>query len=61
VHKLGALKLTDGMMLDSGVNQLVDAMAGFQTHNADFDPATATQMPNDPTLQTAIAGTWHHA
>ncbi|OLP59480.1 hypothetical protein BJF93_12320 [Xaviernesmea oryzae] len=51
---------TDGSKLDSQVTQLVSAMASYSSHNSGFNPATATQMPTDSTLQNAIAAAWHH-
>jgi hypothetical protein len=41
--------------------QPLQAMATFAANNSDFSPATAKQMPNDLTLQTAAAGNWRHA
>jgi hypothetical protein len=35
-------------------------MATYSANNPSFNPATASQMPNDPTLQAAIAAAWHH-
>lgn len=49
----------DGLVLDSRVSQLVQAMATYSADHPGFDPATATQMPSDPTLQTALANAWH--
>ena len=45
---------------DSGVAELVEAMATFSANNPGFNPATATQMPNDTNLQAASASSWHH-
>ncbi|VWC56945.1 beta strand repeat-containing protein [Burkholderia lata] len=50
----------DGLMADSQVNQLVAAMASYSSANPGFNPATATGMPSDSTLQGAIASAWHH-
>jgi hypothetical protein len=50
----------DGAKLDSQIAQLVSAMASYSASNPGFNPATATQMPNDPNLQGAIAAAWHH-
>jgi len=50
----------DGARLDSGVAQLISAMATYSASNPGFNPATATQMPSDPTLQGAVAAAWHH-
>jgi Ca2+-binding RTX toxin-like protein len=49
----------DGLKLDTQIGPLVAAMATYGASNPSFDPTTATQMPNDPTLQGAIAATWH--
>lgn len=49
-----------GVEIDSQVSQLVQAMATYAANNPSFNPATASQMPNDPTLQSAIAAAWHH-
>jgi Ca2+-binding RTX toxin-like protein len=43
------------------VQQLVQAMATYQTNNSGFNPTTATAMPTDSTLQNAIAASWQHA
>jgi hypothetical protein len=48
-----------GLKLDSHVAQLVQAMATYSGNNPGFNPVTATQAPNDATLQTAIAAAWH--
>ena len=50
----------DGMKIDSQLNQLVTAMATFQSNNPGFNPVTARQMPSDASLQTALAAVWHH-
>jgi Haemolysin-type calcium binding protein related domain/RTX calcium-binding nonapeptide repeat (4 copies) len=49
----------DGMTLDSQVASLVSAMASFGASNPSFNPTTATSMPTDTTLQSAIAAAWH--
>jgi hypothetical protein len=49
----------DGLKLDSGVGQLVAAMATYQAGNPAFNPATATAMPVNGALQTAIGAAWH--
>jgi len=56
---LSEIKLSDGNMLDAQLNQLVSAMATFAVSNPSFNPATATQMPNDPSLQSTIGAAWH--
>jgi len=48
-----------GLEVDSGLSQLVQAMATYSANNPAFNPATASQAPNDPALQTAIAAAWH--
>jgi Ca2+-binding RTX toxin-like protein len=53
-------KLTaGGLTLDNQVSQLVSAMATYAANNSGFNPATATSMPTDSTLQNAIAAAWH--
>src|SRR5262249_33519621 len=49
----------DGLRVDSQVSQLVSAMASYSTAHPGFDPTTATQVPNDPNLQAAVAAAWH--
>jgi hypothetical protein len=49
------------MQLDSQLSSLVSAMATFSANNPGFNPATATQMPSDSTVQSAIATSWHHS
>jgi hypothetical protein len=49
-----------GLEIDSQMAELVQAMATYSANNPSFNPATATQMPNDPTLQSAISSAWHH-
>jgi hypothetical protein len=49
-----------GLKLDTGVASLVQAMATYAADNPSFNPATATSMPNDSNLQSAIAASWHH-
>lgn len=48
-----------GLEVDSGVSQLVQAMATYSTNNASFNPTLATQAPTDAALQSAIAAAWH--
>jgi Ca2+-binding RTX toxin-like protein len=48
-----------GLKLDSGIAQLVQAMATYSANNPGFNPTMVTQVPNDPTLQSAIASAWH--
>jgi len=49
-----------GLKLDNQVAQLVQAMASYSAANPGFDPTQVTQMLPDPTLQSAIAASWHH-
>jgi hypothetical protein len=49
----------DGLTLDSQVSSLVSAMATYAAANSSFNPTTATSMPTDTTLQSAIASAWH--
>ena len=50
----------DGSILDTGLQQLVQAMATYSGSHAGFDPTAVAQPPTDPALQTAIAAAWHH-
>jgi Ca2+-binding RTX toxin-like protein len=50
----------DGAMIDSQLNQLITAMATYQSAHATFNPLTAAAMPTDTALQSAIASSWHH-
>ncbi len=58
--QLAEIEAFDGMKLDTGAQQLVQAMATFQTSNPAFNPVQATQMPTDTNLQNALATAWHH-
>ncbi|HEX2652024.1 MAG TPA: calcium-binding protein, partial [Xanthobacteraceae bacterium] len=58
--QLAEITTADGAKLDSGLAQLVQAMAAYSAANPGFDPTTATQAPDDSNLQTAIATAWHH-
>ena len=49
----------DGLKLDSQVAQLGSAMATYSAANPGFDPTTATQMPSDSGVQSAVAAAWH--
>ena len=57
--QLAEIKSADGVKIDAGVSQLVQAMATYSSAHAGFDPTTATQAPTDTGLQNAIAATWH--
>jgi hypothetical protein len=49
-----------GLKIDSQVSQLVQAMATYSTNNPGFDPtSSASAVPNDPNLQSAVAAAWH--
>ena len=49
----------DGLTLaDSQVASLVSAMATYAAAHSSFNPTTATSMPTDTTLQSAIAASW---
>ena len=54
-----SFKTADGLTLDSQIEQLVSAMASYSAANPSFNPATASQLPNDPTLQNTVAAAWH--
>lgn len=45
-------------LADSQVASLVSAMATYQAAHSSFNPTTATSMPTDTTLQSAIAASW---
>jgi Ca2+-binding RTX toxin-like protein len=49
----------DGLKLDTQIAQLVSAMATYSANHPGFNPTTASQMPNDSTLQSTIASSWH--
>jgi hypothetical protein len=57
--QLQDIKMADGMKIDAGVSQLVQAMATYSSAHAGFDPTTAMQAPTDAGLQNAIATAWH--
>jgi plastocyanin len=59
--QLSEIKAYGGAEIDSGLNQLVAAMAVFEANNPAFNPETALQTPNDPNLLAALAATWHQA
>jgi hypothetical protein len=58
--QLEEIKLSDGLEIDSGISQLVQAMASYSAANGGFDPASATHIPTDASLQAAVAASWHH-
>jgi hypothetical protein len=55
-----SVNASDGLKLDTQLAQLVAAMAAYSANHAGFNPATATQMPADSALQSALAASWHH-
>jgi Ca2+-binding RTX toxin-like protein len=57
--QLSEITLNGTAEIDSQLNSLISAMATYSSNNPSFNPATATVMPNDNTLQTAIAAGWH--
>ena len=50
-----------GLKIDSQVSQLVQAMATHSANKPGFDPTTpgVGSVPNDTTLQNAVAAAWH--
>jgi hypothetical protein len=59
--QLSEIKTADGSMIDSQIQQLVQAMATYSAaNNHGFNPTTATAMPTDPTLQATLTASWHH-
>ena len=56
---LQEIRAAGGLEIDSGLAQLVQAMATYSANNPGFNPASVTQAPSDPTLQAAIATAWH--
>jgi hypothetical protein len=52
--------MAGGLKIDSQVSQLVQAMATYSSNNPSFNPTSSgASMPNDTTLQSAIAASWH--
>jgi len=49
----------DGLSLDGQLERLVSAMAIYSDDHSGFDPALATQMPDDNALQSVLAAAWH--
>lgn len=58
--QLAELRGYDGLNLDTQTSNLVSAMATYASNHAGFNPATATQMPVDSSLQAAVNAAWHH-
>jgi len=57
---LSTILAADGMTLDLGqLPTIVAAMATYASAHPGFNPLTATAMPNDPALTTALAAAWH--
>jgi len=58
--QLAEIVLGDGFKIDAGVSQLISAMASYSAGNPGFSPTAANAvMPQDQTLQGAIAAAWH--
>jgi Ca2+-binding RTX toxin-like protein len=57
--KLSEIAIDGGSEIDSQLNSLISAMATFANDNPAFDPTSASSMPSDTSLQTAIAAAWH--
>jgi hypothetical protein len=57
--QISSFDTADGRKLDSQLSQLVSAMATYSANHTGFDPTSATQMPTDSTLQSAISAAWH--
>ena len=59
-NELQLIQTNDGLNLSpAAVTQIVNAMAAYQSAHSTFNAATATAMPTDTTLQTAISNSWH--
>ncbi|QOZ75368.1 hypothetical protein XH83_07890 [Bradyrhizobium sp. CCBAU 53351] len=50
-----------GLKIDGQISQLVQAMATYSANNTGFDPSNPSiqALPNDTTLQNAVAASWH--
>ncbi|HEU5047344.1 MAG TPA: hypothetical protein VFT64_05805 [Rickettsiales bacterium] len=57
--QLSDIRTAGGNVIDSQLAQLVQAMATYSANHTGFNPATATAMPTDPTLQSTLAASWH--
>ncbi len=57
--QLAEIKAYNGAEIDTGLNQLIAAMATYDTANPAFNPETATQMPTNTALEAALATAWH--
>jgi hypothetical protein len=58
--QLAEIVAGDSMKLDGQIPQLVSAMATYAANNPGFNPATASAMPSNTTLQSALTAAWHH-
>lgn len=59
--QLAAIQGGDGAKIDTGIGSLVSARASYAAANPSFAVGSASAMPVDPTLQTAIGAAWHQA
>ena len=59
IAPLQDIKIAGGQQIDSGISQLVQAMATYSSNNSGFNPTSVAQAPNDAGLQSAIAAAWH--
>ena len=51
--------LANGASIDNAsISRLEGAMSSYQADNPSFDPSTATSMPSDPNLDSAISTYW---
>ncbi|HEU5048600.1 MAG TPA: hypothetical protein VFT64_12245 [Rickettsiales bacterium] len=57
--KLSSIHTAAGNVIDSQLQQLVQAMATYSANHTGFNPTTATSMPTDSTLQSTLAASWH--
>ena len=57
--ELGKFSASDGFKLDSQITSLVSAFATYQSSNPGFNVSTASALPTDPTLQSAVGSAWH--
>ncbi|SEH43531.1 Regulatory P domain of the subtilisin-like proprotein convertase [Magnetospirillum fulvum] len=61
-HQLAEITTADGFELDSGLTQLIQAMATYSANNAGFDPtAAANTSITDTTVLAAVNSSWHRA
>jgi Ca2+-binding RTX toxin-like protein len=58
-NQLGQITLADGSHISTAaISQLANDQAVYQQTHAGFDPTTATDFPNDTTLQAQIDADW---